>query len=108
MGDLDRKKYILILVASLLFVVGSAAAAFFWPALNLFSRSGSVMVLGGALVAYRLGVLQQRANNDALVAGGLGIPMSGALSKLDVRLAFTSHTFLIQGTLLWGYGDFIL
>ena len=108
MGNLNRKTEIVILVASMLFVIGSVIAGFCWPTLNLFCRSGSIMVLGGAVVAYRLGVLQQSANDDALVAAGLGIPISGSLSNLEERLAFTAHLFLIQGSLIWGYGDFIL
>jgi len=71
-----------------------------------FERSGSLMVLFAAIVEFRNAQLQQRLNDKAAMLSG-GIGGIHAPTKQPSHRQFvivTAHTFIIVGTLVWGYG----
>ncbi len=73
-----------------------------------FARSGSIAVLLGAFVQFRIGevlsiAMEDSINLSAVVGVGCGIN----LPKHTKTLAFTTLCLICASTLIWGYGDLL-
>jgi hypothetical protein len=77
-----------------------------------FARSGSIMCLVGAVVAFRLVGLYQRGLQIALkhgmVSASREIELSLEPPKPYTTLAYVGYLTGIIGTGIWGYGDLLL
>jgi hypothetical protein len=80
--------------------------------IDWFTRSGSVMALIGAAVAFRLANFYQRALATALKEGLVSVPREIELGlkppKSYVVLSHFGYLTGIVGTGIWGYGDLLL
>jgi hypothetical protein len=77
-----------------------------------FSRSGSVMALGGAAVTFRLVNFYQRGLAEALREGVVSVTRGIELG-LEPPASYRALSYLgyltgIVGTGIWGYGDLLL
>ena len=99
--------FILIIVA-LVVVITSIFGAFGSPVSDWFSRSGSVLVLIGAVLEYRYNRFSQIAIEESIRwASGVGGPtvFVFVLAWHRVVVKYIAHTFIVCGTLIWGYGN---
>ena len=71
-----------------------------------FSRSGSIMVLIGAILEYRYSLVSLGANLESIRwAKGPGNPVIFELARHQKFIKYTAHGFVIIGTVIWGFGD---
>jgi hypothetical protein len=77
-----------------------------------FSRSGSVMALAGAAVAFRLVNVYQHglaaALKEGVVSVARGIELGFGPPKSYRVLSYLGYLTGIAGTGIWGYGDLLL
>jgi hypothetical protein len=77
-----------------------------------FARSGSIMCLVGAIVAFRLVGLYQSGLQAALKHGIMSVAREIELSleppKPYTILAYVGYLTGVVGTVVWGYGDLLL
>ncbi|WP_460528736.1 hypothetical protein [Chitinimonas naiadis] len=99
---------VLLLALAATSVLLSAIAATYWPEKMLFARSGALLVLLPAIVDYRLGSLMKAEISRASIVAALGYPTPVSLTTGQQWIGRFSHTFIVVGTLIWGYGDLIL
>ena len=93
---------------TILVTVVSVIADYYSIDCNWFARSGAITVLLAAIVEYRIsshiyGDIY-RANAQQQSSGFATKPKK---PKNRVILSFVTHTVLIIGTIIWGYGDLI-
>lgn len=70
------------------------------------SRSGSVMVLIGAILEYRNANYLKVAMEESIRwASGVGGPVIFEWTWYRRLSRYIAHILVIAGTLLWGYGD---
>jgi len=101
--------YIFLLLA-LSFVMASFYIDFTTCTNSLFSRSGSIMVLVSVIVEYRISNSIYAEIQKAMFLGtkiNLSIPFKAKPSKDKVFISRFSHTLVILGTVIWGYGDLL-
>ena len=89
-----------------------------------FARSGAILVLFAAIVEYRLSsflfddihnAAVKNAIKNAAISTFEDNKLLQALTAIKPKppksratLAISSHIFIIIGTFIWGYGDFIV
>ena len=77
-----------------------------------FSRSGSVMALAGAAIAFRLVNVYQHglaaALREGLVSVARGIELGLEPPKSYQALSYLGYLTGIAGTGIWGYGDLLI
>jgi len=77
-----------------------------------FARSGSIMGLAGAAVAFRLANFYQRGLATALKEGLVSVPRGIELGLEPptsyVLLSYFGYLTGIIGTGIWGYGDLLV
>jgi len=73
-----------------------------------FARSGAVMVLLAVIVEYRLNnEVVKKISNTIQTAILTKLPITVSIQKERKLIAKITHSFVILGTLIWGYGDLI-
>lgn len=100
-------EWILIVVAIFVAVI-SVIADYYSANYDWFARSGAIAVLLAAIVEYRISshiyddiyraIAQQKHS---------GFATKAKKSKNRSILSFITHTVLILGTIIWGYGDLL-
>ena len=76
------------------------------PVNEWFSRSGSVLVLIGAILEYKQTRFSQLALEESIRwASGVGEAVVFAHAWHRILVKYIAHTFVISGTMIWGYGD---
>ncbi len=113
---------VLFSIASILFDVLSTDNTI-W-----FARSGSIVVLVSAIVEYRLASyiytdidesIRKTARKRAITPQISDNPLVEGIVKSNITsmpeapksrkaLSVISHTFIITGTIIWGYGDLLI
>ena len=91
------------LVVSTSFILSIYDDENFW-----FMRSGSIMVLLAVVVEYRLNQhTLKNINKKHKMSGANGFTWNLLNSKEHNKIAIVTHSFVVIGTLIWGYGDFL-
>ncbi|MHB1246651.1 MAG: hypothetical protein ACYCZH_09420 [Sulfuriferula sp.] len=77
--------------------------------ISLFSRSGALLALSGAILEYQLGIGAHLRN--AYTPGSpitmLQLAEAFNLSDKERHLRGFAHSMVALGTVIWGYGDLI-
>lgn len=101
---------VLIMILAVLWVIASVLISAFWRDWKWFSRAGSVLAAAGGVLAARMllrlgaaGVVDAQHTIDPTPAGA----QATYQSALDVHASEIGLWFIILGTLIWGYGEFI-
>ena len=97
-----------LLVAAAGWIFISLVASVWFPLGNWFARSGSVAVILGVVVDFRISREQHEQISDSTTMAGLGVPADADLPKDKKRLATAAHITAIIGTLVWGYGGVVV
>lgn len=111
----------LLLLGALLISMGSVFGDLYSEKdTTWFARSGAILVLFAAIVEYRLSSflfddIHSAAVKNAALSTFEDNKLLRALTAIKPKppksratLAITSHIFIIIGTFIWGYGDFIV
>jgi hypothetical protein len=115
----------LLLCGALVIAIGSILADLYSEKdTTWFARSGAILVLFSAIVEYRLSSflfddIHKAAVKNAIKNAAISTFEDNKLlyaltaikpkpPKSRATLAITSHIFIIIGTFIWGYGDFIV
>jgi len=106
-GAIDRDLVVdVLLLASGAFVVLVSAGASYWSGDGTwFSRSGSLLILCGALVQYRYAMRRFGAATTLPTKECLGGSRATWLRRMCGQVSFWS---VLMGTLVWGYGDLVI
>lgn len=73
-----------------------------------FVRSGSIMVLLAVIVEYKLNQRTlKNINRKSNMSTFSGLPINLLNSQKHTQVSLIAHSFIILGTLIWGYGDFV-
>jgi hypothetical protein len=96
----------LIIVMAVISVLISAVLDIYIENRSLFARSGAIAVLLAAIVEYRI---SSHIYDDIYRAGAQqkfsGFPTRPTQPKNRSFLSLVTHSTLIIGTIIWGYGD---
>jgi hypothetical protein len=104
-----RFEYLLILLP-VIFMGISLINDMYTSTSTLFSRSGSMLVLFAAVVEFRISNI---IYNDIWKATFLNkkidisTPLKAKPQKEKVILSYVTHSQIICGTVIWGYGDLL-
>lgn len=97
-----------ILVIALMSVLVSAILDMYTEDLSLFARSGAIAVLLAAIVEYRI---SSHIYDDIYRASAQqkhsGFATKPKQAKNRGSLSLVTHSILITGTIIWGYGDLL-
>ncbi len=76
---------------------------------NLFSRSGSLMVLFAVIAEYNLLATRDKYQNMKLqlLSNGKKINLKIHPKIIHQHLETIAHITVVIGTIVWGYGDFL-
>lgn len=98
---------ILLIIVALSIVVTSILGWFGQPASEWFARSGSILVLVGAIIEYRCNRFSQIYIEESIRwgSGRVGGPTIFVAAWHRVIVKYVAHTYIILGTFIWGYGD---
>jgi hypothetical protein len=90
----------------------SIAADYIWPGTGWFGRSGALLVLFGALLEIRMfkhQAIYNKAFQKELIKQGIISPIQpGQLPGVFIYIRLYTHTQIILGTVVWGYGDLLI
>jgi len=103
-------EYILLGIA-VLFTIASLSVDWYLTSKIWFSRSGSILVLLSVIVEYRIAQYIYNDIQKSLFINKkikLPIPLKPQPQKEKVVVARIAHSFIVLGTLIWGYGDLLL
>ena len=108
-----HRKYVfewwLIFIAIFVAAV-SIIADFYCSGYSWFSRSGSIVVLLAAVVEFKISshIYEdfQRAQYQQTIIN-LPVPLKAKPTKSRKNLSIATHSLLVFGTIIWGYGDLI-
>lgn len=100
----------LALFAAVFISVVSFVGDYFFASLNLFARSGAIIVLAAAFVEYktsahiyediqRVQFLQSTINTR--------VPLKGKPTKTRKKISNAAQSLIVLGTLIWGYADLL-
>ena len=97
----------------LIWVLASLAFSIISGKWHWFSRSGSILALGGAILTVRLLLrlgVEEFFQSSLIEDGGNASPTPEEIEalrqhRLDVQAAHIGFWFIVVGTLIWGYGD---
>lgn len=106
----NYKKEWLILLLAVAFSILSLGLDCLFADINWFGRSGSVIVLLAAFVEFRVSFhvyddIQRAQYQNTIIS--TPIPIKAKPTKERNKISIASHTLLILGTLVWGYGDLL-
>lgn len=98
---------LLLIIVALIVVATSILGLFGQPASEWFARSGSILVLVGAIIEYRSNRFSQIALEESIRwgSGTVDGPTIFIAAWHRVVVKYVAHTFIILGTFIWGYGD---
>jgi hypothetical protein len=108
---MKHRKYTIewgLIGVAILVAILSVIADYYSTGCNWFARSGAIAVLLAAIVEYRISshIYDDiyRANAQQQHSGFATKPKKP--KNRDI-LSFLTHTILILGTIIWGYGDLL-
>lgn len=97
-----------LLAVAVLFSVVSIIADCYSDSLNLFARSGAIVVLAAVVVEYRISshIYEDIQRAQFLQSKiDLSVPLKGKPAPQRKRVAIVAHILVVLGTVIWGYGD---
>lgn len=100
---------LMLIIVSVLFTLSSLYLAIKCDRSDLFSRSGSIMILFGAIVEYRR--ITQVDKKNEYNGGPIGMIEMRELFNVPSpirKIRFITSFMIILGTMVWGYGDLFL
>ena len=74
---------------------------------TIFSRSGSIIVLFGAVVEYSLSQIKPYTVSSNVSISGNKAITDREMPKIYKIQRTIAHLFIVFGTLIWGYGDYM-
>ena len=100
---------VFLIILAILISLISLAIDLIDPCNTLFSRSGSIVVLIGAMLEVRQLKHQEAYNQEFqrnLIQTGIISPIySSRLTGVFKTLRNITHGLVLAGTIIWGYGD---
>ena len=105
----------LLVAASFLFVLASAAASFWSHQWHWFGRSGAILTIAGLLLTFRPLVRMGLTNwlqSQSIIDCGHLVPIAEEIeaehqAKIDGSASMLGVSMAIVGTLIWAYGDLV-
>lgn len=104
-----------LIVSSVLFVLGSAAASIWSQHWHWFGRSGAILTIAGVMLTFRPFIrmgLTEWLRSQSSIDGGNFNPTAAEIEsdrqvKIDGSASMCGIYMAIVGTLIWAYGDLV-
>jgi len=97
---------LILILFALSILIASILGLFGTPINDWFARSGSILVLVGAILEYRCNKFSQIAIEESVrFSSGIGGSAIFALAWHRIAIKYIAHTLVVIGTLIWGYGE---